>query len=91
MTSIEKTNERTAAIREVLVQVWDPIGCADAIRIRDAYDAYVADIDRLLGTAKADQAIVNYLLWVEKERMGLAEPSPEARLESVVTALRAIG
>ena len=84
-------SDRRIAIRDVLVHVWDPIGTADAIRILDKYDAYLADIEALLDSAATDRSIASYLLWIETERMGLRLTDSERRLGSVVRALRAVG
>ena len=83
--------ERRSAIRDVLVHVWDPIGTADILRTLDKYDAYLDDIERLLGSEATDRSIASYLLWVETERMGLVLADSERRLVSVVRALRAVG
>jgi hypothetical protein len=59
------------AIRHVLVETWDPIGLG--WESPDEYDAYLGDIYELLLTRAPEEKVVEYLLWVTTERMGLTQ------------------
>jgi hypothetical protein len=60
-----------AAIRRVLMELWDPIGVREEPEVQDEYDTYVPVIYRLLVTNRPKHELVDYLWWVETERMGL--------------------
>jgi hypothetical protein len=72
-------------IRAVLNTDWDPVGVADIVD--DEYDMYIGHIYSLLVTGADEQAIVDHLLWIELERMGLTG-TPMDRLRRVVANLR---
>jgi hypothetical protein len=61
-----------AAIREVLMREWDPIGVADVPEAADEYDSYVSQIHGLLIRREPLDKLVDFLWWVETEHMGLA-------------------
>jgi hypothetical protein len=60
------------AIRTILLTDWDPIGIADEPRAQDEYDAYIGPIRRLLDGPEARARVSDYLMMIERERMGLA-------------------
>lgn len=60
-----------AAIRRVLMERWDPIGVREEREAQDEYDSYLPVIYRLLVTNRPKHELVDYLWWVETERMGL--------------------
>jgi hypothetical protein len=62
----------THTIRTLLLADWDPIGIADEPRAQDEYDAYIGPILRLLAGSEARVRVSDYLMRVERERMGLA-------------------
>jgi hypothetical protein len=72
-------------IRAALNTDWDPIGVADIVD--DEYDMYIGDIYSLLVINADEQAIVDHLLWIELERMGLTG-TPMNELLGVVANLR---
>jgi len=74
-------------IRAVLNSDWDPIGVADTVD--DEYDMYIGHIYSLLATNTHEQAIADYLLWVELERMGMTG-TPMNQLLQVVARLRSL-
>jgi hypothetical protein len=59
-------------IRAVLLTDWDPIGIADEPRAQDEYDVYIGPILRLLAGPEARVRVSDYLMMIERERMGLA-------------------
>jgi len=71
--AIDKADSRRilAAIRRVLVKVWDPIGVQGHVNLQDEYDGYIGQVYKLL-VRKASQAdIVDYLYWAAHDNMGL--------------------
>jgi len=74
-------------IRSVLNRDWDPIGVAEMVD--DEYDMYIGHIYSLLSKNSGEQAITDYLSWVEVDRMGLSS-SPKDRLLQVAASLRSL-
>ena len=73
------------AIREVLVQHWDPIGVMDDPSWpRDEYDAYTGPIASALERGDSADLIAEYLGKIEEERMGLPPVERSARLDVAV-------
>ena len=70
------------AISEILHYIWDPIGIAGIPEARDEYEGYVAAILSLLRSDAGESAIVDYLVEVETDSMGLERP----REHSIKTA-----
>lgn len=65
-------------LRQMLMDEWDPIGVAGVPEAADEYDSYLGQIgERLRAGATAD-ALGDYLVWVEEDRMGLTSTA-EAR------------
>lgn len=72
-------------VRDVLNREWDPIGdCPE-----NEYDTYAARVMALILEDRSDEAIENYLEWVETQYMGLREPVDRDRLKRTVAAIRA--
>ena len=59
------------AIRQILLQDWDPIGVRDVPAAQDEYDGYVGGVYRLLASAASPEAVAEHLRAIETERMGL--------------------
>ena len=76
-------------IRQVLLNVWDPIGIKDEINAQDEYDAYIGEIYELLISGASDRQITDRLLFIVHERMGLDAATNEA-MASTIRALRTI-
>ncbi|MGD9905252.1 MAG: hypothetical protein AB7U83_17430 [Vicinamibacterales bacterium] len=68
-----------AAIRDVLLNHWDPIGVAGDPAAQDEYDAYVGGVYRVLASGAGAVEVAEHLAGVEQEFMGLAT-SPSALL-----------
>lgn len=88
---IEKYESRRirSGIRRVLLDVWDPIGIKDEINARDEYDAYIGQVYELLIAGATDRQIIDQLLSIVRERMGLDPATPE-EMADTVRALRTI-
>lgn len=68
---MHKNVDKWQVIREAMRKEWDPIGVVEFPEAADEYDAYVSKILDLVinNTSKSD--IVEYLLWLTTEHMGL--------------------
>lgn len=86
--AIDKASARDwfRRVRDVLNEEWDPIGGCP----QNEYDTYAARIMALLLEDKSDEAIENYLEWVETVYMGLNGPIDRERLKRTVAAIRAV-
>ncbi len=74
---------------------WDPIGIKDEPTAADEYDIYINDVYGLLKRAASDKEILEYLIHVETERMGLYDLEnkpllPDEYRIRTLAALRAI-
>jgi hypothetical protein len=65
------------ATDEVLHYIWDPIGVSDAPNARDEYWGYLPQVFKMLIDQSSEDKIVDYLIKIEAERMGL-NPNKEA-------------
>ena len=85
-----KAESVAAAIREVLVRSWDPIGVMDDPEWpRDEYDSYVGELHGFLARGESAEFIARHLCFIEEKLMGLGAVPPSARLH-VAEKLRAI-
>jgi len=82
---LQQAGSYHAAIREVLMQEWDPIGVADIPEAADEYDSYINQIHGLLIRREPLDKLVDFLWWVETEHMGLA--GNRCRTEQVAARL----
>ena len=73
MTSDFKNRARMfhAAIRQALLQEWDPIGIGTITEAQDEYDSYVPSIYKMLISQKPRHEIFDYLWQLETDHMGL--------------------
>jgi hypothetical protein len=69
---LERARDYHAAIREVLMREWDPIGVADIPEATDEYDSYIGEVYGLLVRREPLHKMVDFLWWVETQHMGLA-------------------
>ena len=82
-------------IHDVLWNDWDPIGVNDAAP-EDEYDSYIGGVYRLLASGCGRDELVNHLLKLELDTMGLgpmapgSEPKHRSRLEAVADKLLAL-
>ncbi len=70
---------------EVLHYLWDPIGISDIPEARDEYHSYLPHVFSLLKQSKDQQDIVDYLIFIEGDRMGMgySKKSKKRALEIV--------
>jgi hypothetical protein len=61
-----------AAIREILMNEWDPIGVSHIPEAQDEDDSYVGDVYRLLITHANRHELFFHLWQIETDRMGLS-------------------
>ncbi len=72
-------------IREVLLDVWDPIGIKDEPNAQDEYDSYVGPVLSLLSSGATDDQLSDQLLNYVNNDMGL-----NARSEDMLPSIRAL-
>ena len=86
----DRAEEIAAAIRQVLVHDWDPIGVMDDPDWpRDEYDSYVGEIHGFLERGESIEFIARHLCFVEEKQMRLGAAPISARM-SVAQKLKAI-
>ena len=56
---------------EVLFYVWDPIGISTTVWSRDEYQSYLPQVFKMLLNDSSDKVIVDYLMEIECNHMGL--------------------
>jgi hypothetical protein len=78
-------DEKRNKVRQVLLRVWDPVGIADQDEAQDEYDAYVGQVYKRLVRDEPEDALFEYLWWLETECMGFI--GDRGRTESTVAAL----
>jgi hypothetical protein len=61
-----------AAIREILLNEWDPIGVSRIPEAHDEYDGYVGGVYRLLTTHANRHELFIHLWQIETDHMGLS-------------------
>jgi hypothetical protein len=65
----ENSQRIIAEIRQVLVNVWDPIGIKDVPEAQGEYDAYIEGVFDLLNKRAIEEDITAYLWKVIEERI----------------------
>ncbi len=71
----------------VLLHEWDPIGVSNEPNAQDEYDSYVAGVFHLLAAGVSNDELIDHLLEIETDRMGL--PGQErSRLAYLVEKLQ---
>jgi hypothetical protein len=87
---IDKYDSRKirAEIRNVFMDVWDPIGVRNLTPLRSEYDRYIGTIYGMLIRGCSDEELLDHLLSIERERMEL--PSPGSNIRRTIAVLRAI-
>jgi hypothetical protein len=78
-------NELYNRTDEVLHYIWDPIGVSDSPYARDEYWGYLPQVFGKLLQNEPSEKIVEYLLVIETEKMGLTKNKETA--ERVVEIL----
>jgi hypothetical protein len=70
-SAIDRARTLHEKIKAVLMQDWDPIGVKEIPEAHDEYDSYVPTIYSMLISRKPIHEVLEYLLWLEGEHMGL--------------------
>lgn len=73
-------------IRNVLMDIWDPIGIKNVPQASDEYDSYLGEVMELLVSEKSGEEIARHLLEIVTKRMELSS----ARLEDMTPAVKAL-
>jgi len=72
------TNDKTALghrwIADILRRNWDPIG---ADTRPQEFDAYVTEVEHLIGTRSSPRQLAEYLVQVETTRLGYRDTDPK--------------
>jgi hypothetical protein len=80
-----------AAIRDMLLRDWDPIGIGGVPEALDEYDAYTTPIAGMLASGKPIPDISAYLCRIEREQLGLAADPQRAGIVALrLKALRSV-
>lgn len=79
--------EVQAAIGQVLLRHWDPIGVRDLPEASSEYEGYVGGVNRLLAAGASDKAIAQHLVDIETTCLGFVD-SDRKMLVPVVRKLR---
>jgi len=91
----ERSGAIRHAIRQILMQKWDPIGVKDVPEAADEYDMYIDDIYCLLKRGASDEELSKHLVKIETERMGLSDANgkpllPETLREQAIRELQSV-
>jgi hypothetical protein len=84
-----RAKEIQDAIRKVFLRDWDPIGINAQSDLDDEYDMYIGRVFGIITTTRSEDALIDYLAWVEHERMGFQTP-PREKLLPIAQKLLAL-
>ena len=70
----DQTSEGRRWIAELLRRNWDPVG---ADTRPEQFNAFVAEIERLIGTRATPRQLADYLVRVETVRLGYQDTKPK--------------
>ena len=89
--AFEKADSRRirVQIRQVLLEVWDPIGIKDEPNAQDEYDGYIERLYELLISRAQNSELVDYLYWATHDAMGF-DAATRADMNATVEALKLI-
>ena len=87
LSSKENSRRIRVAIRRVFLDMWDPIGIADAPNAQDEYDSYLGRMFELLITDASDMQLRQYL---DECVAGMGMDSSRHSFADVIAALHAI-
>ncbi|WPB56295.1 hypothetical protein [Xylophilus sp. GOD-11R] len=75
---MKKSQSLFYKIKDILFQDWDPIGINRTEGAENEYDGYIPNLSAILCKENASLELVQYLRWIEEERMGLEFNEPAA-------------
>jgi HD-like signal output (HDOD) protein len=78
--------EIQAAIGQILLQHWDPIGVRDVPEAQHEYDGYVGGVYQLLAAGASAEVVAEHLCAMQRHMMGFDQAQP-ADLLSVAEKL----
>ncbi|HYD49008.1 MAG TPA: hypothetical protein VEB21_11700 [Terriglobales bacterium] len=78
------------AIRQILLNDWDPVGVKDVPEAHDEYDSYVVDVYRLLLSGATEEQIADHLWHIEAAEIGLSRVGDLEELLPAARKLRAL-
>ncbi len=76
-TRSERGRAVMQAIRDALMQHWDPIGVSDVPEAADEYDSYIGSVYRILASSRSEKELVEFLHRTERETMEVASHERE--------------
>lgn len=76
-------------VREILINVWDPLGVKDFPHAQDEYDAYLHEFTKFVWDDASVETIVDRLQNIQRHRMRLRR-SDRDRLQKVASKLRSL-
>lgn len=87
---LEATKQLQQRVKAIVLHEWDPVGVANVPEAQDEYDAYIAEVTRMLAMRAPVSKIEDYLWWLETTHMGLCGDRQRtnaiaAKLASLVT------
>jgi hypothetical protein len=68
---LDRAKRYHEAIREVLLEEWDPIGVSDIAEAADEYDSYIPQICGMLIRREPSGRLFEFPWWAKTEPMGL--------------------
>ncbi len=84
----DKAKHYHDAIKQILLQEWDPIGVKDIPEAQDEYDSYIGGVYSRLIRQVSERELFDYLWEVETVTMGL--PGNPSHAEAIVEKLMAL-
>ena len=82
-------------LRDIGFAAWDPIGVIDYGQpwkdhpAADEYDGYLLDTVGRLRRGGGEVDAIDYLLWVEREHIGVQRPDAKERASATVRSIQA--
>jgi hypothetical protein len=72
MSNSGQADSHYSAIRQILLEDWDPIGVRHIREAQHEYDAYVPQLEQLLSEGASTREIFEYLWELETQHMALS-------------------
>jgi len=77
-------------LKALLWEEWDPIGVNETDYPRDEYDSYALKLYTMLAANASREEILNYLVWVRTEYIGIGKKGDPATDADQVVANKAM-
>lgn len=85
---LDRAKRYQDAIKQILLEEWDPIGVKDVPEAQDEYDSYISGVYHRLIHRVPKHELFDYLWEVENDHMGLY--GNRSRTETVIEKLVAL-